>query len=231
MVDVIGVGFGRTGTASLAIALDQLGLGPCYHMTQVLERPDRARRWLTAWRDRDTADPASLLSGYRSTVDWPGAAFWRELVDAFPQAKVVLTVRDPQRWYDSASSTIFRAALDRDINGTGIGHRLLRTANPWLRGYEALERELILDGVFGGRFADREYAIDVFTAHIEAVRSYVPADRLLVHNVADGWPALCAHLGVEPPDGPFPNVNHGGDFRRFERGWQLRGVIRRPIFR
>src|SRR5690348_10244023 len=106
---VIGVGFGRTGTASLKVALERLGVAPCYHMYDVIEEPARARAWLAA-AEGGKPDWDEIFAGYAATVDWPGAAFWRELLATYPQAKVILTVRDPQRWYDSTRQTIFRNA-------------------------------------------------------------------------------------------------------------------------
>src|SRR6266851_4313653 len=107
VMDVIGVGMGRTGTASLKLALEELGFGPCYHMTEVMDRRDRAKAWRRVG-DGAPGDWAELYRGFGSTVDWPGAAYWQELVGAFPNAKVLLTVRDPEKWFDSAFKTVFR---------------------------------------------------------------------------------------------------------------------------
>ena len=109
MVKIIGAGFGRTGTASLKAALEHLGFGPCYHMLEVIAQPERIHDWERAL-DGEVSDWDSVLGGFQSTVDWPGCAFWRELLDAYPDAKVVLTVRDPQRWYDSTHETIYQFA-------------------------------------------------------------------------------------------------------------------------
>jgi hypothetical protein len=192
-MDVIGAGFGRTGTLSLKIALEQLGFGPCLHMLPVLGDPERAALFSRAAEgDRESLDKA--LEGHRSTVDWPGTSFWRELTARHPAAKVVLTVRDPQRWYDSAHDTIFQAAENARRNGVqSPQHTMLRT--------------LVWDGAFGGRFADREHTVRVFTEHNAAVRREVPAGRLLEFEIAQGWPPLCAFLGVPVPDAPFPHAN------------------------
>jgi hypothetical protein len=103
---VIGAGFGRTGTMSLKVALEQLGYGPCYHMVELFEYPDDVERWEAAVRG-EPVNWKEILAGYRATVDWPGAAFYKELAERYPEAGVILTVRDPERWYESARNTIF----------------------------------------------------------------------------------------------------------------------------
>ncbi|MFI7546863.1 sulfotransferase family protein [Actinoplanes sp. NPDC049599] len=200
-MDVIGAGFGRTGTLSLKLALEQLGHGPCLHMLPLLDDPQRAALFHRA-AEGDTASLDKALEGHRSTVDWPGAYFWRELAGRHPAAKVVLTVRDPQRWYESAHGTIFQAATHPPEGGdesVAAGRGMLRA--------------IVWQGTFGGRFADREHAVRVFTEHNAAVRAEIPADRLLEFEVSDGWPPLCDFLGVPVPDVPFPRTNDGAAFR------------------
>ena len=193
-MDVIGAGFGRTGTLSLKAALERLGFGPCAHMIALIEDEARAALWLRAAEgDPDCLDEA--LAGYRSTVDWPGAYFWRELVQRHPEAKVVLTTRDPAKWYDSAEQTIFRAAMrHRDSGGPATTFARMAFATTW-------------DGTFKGRFADRAFAISVFEEHNMAVRREVPAERLLEFEVSEGWQPLCDFLGVPIPDEEFPRLN------------------------
>ena len=193
-MDVIGAGFGRTGTLSLKVALEQLGFGPCMHMIPLLQDPGTsALIRKAAGGDVDSLDVA--LEGCRSTVDWPMAYFWRELADRHPAAKVILTVRDPRKWYDSADRTIHAAAnhgresggLDPDVMG-------MVDATVW-------------DGTFGGRFADRDTAIKIFEEHNARVRRAIPAERLLVFEVAEGWEPLCSFLEVPVPETPFPRLN------------------------
>lgn len=200
-MDVIGAGFGRTGTLSLKIALEMLGRGPCMHMVPLLDDPERAALFHRA-AEGDSASLDEAFAGYRSTTDWPGTYFWRELTARHPAVRVVLTVRDPQEWYDSAHSTIFQAvsnAPDGPDDAVTAGLGMLRS--------------IVWDGTFGGRFADREHAVRVFEEHNEAVRREVPADRLLVFEVARGWQPLCDFLGVPVPDAPFPRANDGATFR------------------
>ncbi len=216
-MEVIGVGMGRTGTNSLKLALEELGYGPCYHMKEVMDRRDRAKTWRRVLDGDIPADWHELYRGYRSTVDWPGAFYWRELVDTYPDAKVVLSVRDPQRWVDSMYKTIFRFPLRRRNLLARLNFSFFSVLNP-----NALAVPHMLDGVWRvifedrhfGRPGDREFAIEAFLKHNEEVKAYVPADRLLVYQVSEGWEPLCAFLGVPVPDKPFPRVNDTEEFRR-----------------
>jgi hypothetical protein len=103
---VIGAGFGRTGTMSLKVALERLGFGPCYHMTEIFAHPEHTGFWLSVWR-REPADWDGVLGNYQATVDWPGCTFYEELMERHPGSKVLLSVRDPDRWYESTRSTIY----------------------------------------------------------------------------------------------------------------------------
>ncbi len=204
-MDVIGVGFGRTGTLSLKAGLERLGLGPCAHMIPMLEDPDRARLFHKA-ADGDLGSLDAALDGYRSTVDWPGTYFWRELVARHPDAKVVLTARDPQQWYDSVHRTIYRAATAP------------RPADDDLATAIDMAHAVVWDGTFAGRFADRDFAVRVFTGHHDAVRREVPAGRLLEYEVTQGWAPLCGFLGVPVPDEPFPRLNDSAAFAAMQAG-------------
>jgi hypothetical protein len=217
-LQVIGVGFGRTGTLSLKAALERLGFGPCEHMVNCFDHPERFALWSEAAERKAKGGPidwATLFAGYKATVDWPGAYFWRELVNAHSQAKVILSVRDPDRWYDSVAATIFRMPK---LAGGGLAARgLLAVAgvvNPAARGAFRLNEAIIWDGTFGGRFEDRDHAIGVFNAHVAAVERTVAPGRLLVFDVTQGWEPLCAFLGVPVPDEPFPHLNDAAEFDR-----------------
>jgi hypothetical protein len=202
---VIGVGFGRTGTASLKEALVRLGAGPCYHMREVIDEPARARPWLAAAAGH-RPDWTDVFAGYQSTVDWPGASYWRELVDAFPAAKIILTTRDPDRWYDSMAGTVLRAwRLRREAPPP---------ADPALRDIADMTTRVIALRVFDGRHEDRSHAIATYERHNADVRAAVPAERLLDFQVAQGWQPLCAFLGTPVPDEPFPRVNDTAEFNR-----------------
>ena len=195
---VIGAGFGRTGTLSLRQALEHLGFGPCGHMHTNFEQPERFAHWEEALRRREAGegiDWRPLLEGYQAIVDWPAAYFWQELADAHPDAKVILTVRDPAGWFDSMQGTIFPFLASLEETG-GPG----------------LPAAVIVDATFDGRADDRAHCEGVFTRHVETVREAIPAARLLVFDVREGWEPLCAFLGVTVPDTPFPQTNNVAEF-------------------
>lgn len=205
---VIGAGFGRTGTMSLKVALQVLGIGPCYHMTEMVKNPSHFRLW-TAARDGEQVDWFRLYARYRATVDWPGCLFYRELMEAFPQAMVILTVRDPERWYASVRDTLYslKTATDEYLAAADSAGRRLPVQ------YE----NRIWTDTFAGRFTDRDHAIGVFERHNQQVRNTVPADRLLVYQVSEGWTPLCEFLQLPVPDQPFPRLNDTQAFRDYNR--------------
>lgn len=200
MLKVIGPGMGRTGTDSLRNALDILGVGPCHHMTVVRETADLIEPW-TAIMNGETADWDSIFTGFGAQADWPGAFYWRELASHFPEAKIVLSVRSAESWYKSMTETIlpFVAMKGRHLPP----HR--NDIAEWV-GW-------MLDKEFAGRVADPEHAMAVYEAHNEAVQDEIDPDRLLVFPVGSGWEPLCAHLGLDVPDTPFPSGNSTADFR------------------
>ncbi|MFI0483831.1 sulfotransferase family protein [Actinomadura sp. 9N215] len=222
---VMGVGFGRTGTASLQTALEQLGFGPCYHMWGVIAEPHRIRHWLDLGDGRG-ADWDKVFAGYGSAVDWPAASYWRELAEHYADAKVVLTVRDPKRWYDSIASTIFENILDqrRRSPRQRVVNWLVARRSPDLARFPRLLETTIVDRAFGGRVEDRDHVLSAFDRHVVEVKAAIPDERLLVFDVAEGWEPLCAFLGVPVPDEPFPRSN---DRAAFHRDWSrhLRQVI------
>jgi hypothetical protein len=196
---VIGAGFGRTGTLSLKAALEQLGIGPCHHMIELFQHPEQIPVWQEA-TDGASVDWERLLAEYRSIVDWPGCHFWRELSQCYPAAKVILTVRDPKSWYCSASQTIFRVMADKPKD------------EPVAQVQWRLIRKMILQQTFGGSTADEDLAIGVLEMHNEEVKRTIPAERLLVYQVKQGWEPLCGFLGVAVPDVPFPKANSTQEF-------------------
>lgn len=199
MLNVISPGFARTGTASLKTALEHLGFGPCYHFYDLIAQPQRFEHWRRAL-DGEQVDWDEVFDGYQATVDWPGTAFWRELVARYPDAKVVLTVRDPQRWYESVYNTIFQFP-QRDVPPPGMA------PETWSGQMRPVIMKMIWEGTFQGRFADRQHAIEVFEEHNAEVQRTVSADRLLVYEVRQGWAPLCEFLGVEVPSATFPHIN------------------------
>jgi hypothetical protein len=202
---VIGAGFGRTGTLSLKLALEELGLGPCYHMIEVNAHPEHDAMWLALARG-ETSDWRPMLTGYASTVDWPATYIWKELAAANPQAKIILTLRDPEAWYESAAATIFARMLDFEALRDNPD-----AVDPARRRHMEMINTLIVEKTFGGSL-DKDRAIAVFNAHNEEVRRLVPPARLLVYETGEGWDLLCALLGVPVPATPYPKVNTTDDF-------------------
>lgn len=190
---VIGAGFGRTGTDSMREALDILGFGPCHHMREVNNNAEQKRLW-RALVQGAPADWQQLFAGYASCVDWPSAHYWRELIAAYPQAKVILTWRTAESWWTSFEQTIL-AGIAKSTDPASLGLALIR------------------DRVFGGRPGDRDHAMAVYEANVAAVTATVPAERLLIHRLGDGWEPLCAHLGVPVPGQPYPARNAARAFQ------------------
>jgi hypothetical protein len=204
-IQVIGAGLGRTGTLSLKAALEALGFAKCYHPLAVFASLDQSQTWDAAARG-EPVDWDRIFAGYRATVDFPGCVFYRELLAKYPEAKVILTVRDPERWYDSTRQTIHFA--DKTIPKWTI-LLLSRRKRVFQRMLDGLR-----DKLFQSRFEDRAFAIEVFNRHNEQVRRDVPADRLLVCEVSQGWGPLCTFLGMPVPEGkPFPHLNDAAAFR------------------
>jgi len=197
---VIGAGFGRTGTLSLKQALEQLGFGRCYHMMEVFGIPGHAALWSAA-ADGEPVDWDALFEGFGATVDWPSTYFWRELADHYPEAKIVLGVRDPDAWYTSVTNTIYRAMTASP-----------ETLPPAVADQLAMARKLVLERSFDGRFEDRDHAIDVFERHIEAVKRAIAPERLLVYEVGSGWEPLCGFLERPVPDAAYPRSNTTEEF-------------------
>src|SRR5262245_50559942 len=217
---VIGAGFPRTGTASMKAALEQLGFGPCYHMFEIFMNPGHVERWLPLASGEDV-NWDRVLDGYRSTQDWPASHFWRELADAYPEAKVILTVRDPHSWYLSFRSLMLPP--DRD-EAPPPGIMELR---PLLR--------VIGQSYFGEAWRpgeavpDEEPAVQAFHRHTAAVKEGVSAQRLLVFDVREGWEPLCSFLGVEVPAEPFPHLNDSVWMKQARERLQSEGQMPSPF--
>ena len=199
-LEIVGAGFGRTGTLSMKAALERVGFGPCYHMAEVIANPPFAAHWMAA-ADGVPVDWDVVFKGYRASVDWPGCAFYAAQAAKYPKAKVVLTVRDMKTWHESCMATIFQIMLAPPDK-----------VPPHLQHVGRLARKLVAENTFGGRLADAEHCIAVHQAHIDEVKRTIPAERLLVFQVSEGWGPLCEFLGVKVPDEPFPRVNEREGF-------------------
>lgn len=209
---VIGAGFGRTGTTSLKAALERL-VGPCYHMMEVFPKPGHVAFWEAAHR----GEPVTwddVFGDYQAAVDWPTCTFYRELMERNPEAKVLLSVRDPERWYQSVLSTI------HTVNNQRPPASWLFAAVPQVRHFVGMTDAIIWQGTFGGRFENKAHALRVYSAHLEEVKRTVPPDKLLVFDVKEGWEPLCAFLEVPVPDEPFPHLNDAAAFRE-QASWRF----------
>lgn len=208
---VVGSGLGRTGTKSMQTALNMLGFGPCHHMVEVFANPQSMALWIEAGAGRP--DWEAIFSGYGSMVDYPGAAHWRELAAYYPDAKVLHTVRDPDRWFDSTQATIFApdsGAADASAKPDSI---LAAFFNSFM-------------GPFRERIHDRAFMTDYFRRHTEAVVNTIPAERLLVYEAGQGWAPLCAFLGVPVPDEDYPSENSTADFRARQEAMRAEAAAR-----
>lgn len=219
MLRLVGAGFPRTGTSSLKVALERLLGEPCYHMSEFFDRPEHALTWAAALRG-ESVDWTDFTQGYAATVDTPACLFWRELAEAFPDAPVLLSRRsDPQEWLTSMRPTVLHQLRTRGGQGAGgEPPAWLADVDPALRPavgetFGRLGRALLGDP------DDDDQVVAAYEAHLELVRSLVPADRLVQWQPGDGWEPLCEALGVPVPDEPFPHRNSRQEFiARVENG-------------
>jgi hypothetical protein len=210
---IIGAGFGRTGTMSLYTALNQLGM-PCYHMFEVIKNP-KNKKHLDFWRkvahgrEGEQFDWESVFADYTAAVDNPACCVWRELMAAYPDAKVVLTVhpRGAATWYESTIDTIYFSEKLWQF-------KVLQFLTPFGRKFGDMSHRLIWGRSLKGTMDDRDKAIARYEEHIAQVKAGVPPERLLVFSVDQGWGPLCRFLGVEEPATPFPNVNDRNEIKK-----------------
>ena len=204
MLQVIGIGYPRTGTMSLKHALESLALGPCYHMIEVFRHPEHVAFWLAALRDSGhSSEWRDVFKGFQSTADAPACHFWKPLAQYYPDAKFVLTVRDADSWYESFQTTVYEAMTHPE-----------RSPDDAHRDVQDMARRLILETMFESRFENRDFAIQRFQEHNEAVMATFDSSRLLVFDVADGWAPLCEFLNVPVPDVEFPRSNTRHEFQQ-----------------
>jgi len=206
VLQVIGVGFGRTGTNSLKQALETLGFGPCHHMFEIRENPEQIPYWSAAARG-EIPDWDDVFVNYQSAVDWPSVRYWREITSHYPEAKIVLSVRDRENWFESVHKTIYPAMCERENIGPGDRRDMLDMAY-----------ETVVEQTFGGRMDDQNHAISIFDAHIKEVQGSFDAERLLTYEISEGWQPLCEFLGVPIPDIPMHRTNTTKEFNERKPG-------------
>lgn len=195
---VVGAGLGRTGTHSLKVALERLLGGPCYHMVEVFKRPGDLPVWRAAAK-KEPVDWPKLFEGYTSVVDWPAAAYWSQIAEAFPKAIILLSTRDTDGWWKSATRTIFEGFRRGATQQTPPGFREMITET--------------FSATFTPDFLHETAAKAAFERHAADVRALAPANRLVEWRAQDGWEPLCKALGVPVPAEPFPVTNTADEFR------------------
>jgi hypothetical protein len=222
-LEIIGAGYGRTGTASTWAALKQLGF-PCYHMFEVTRnRANVGHRefWLEVGQAPDVPhDWDRVFAGYTATVDFPGSCVWKQLLAANPDAKVLMTLhpKGAGAWYDSVMETIY-------FTQNRWFFAVMATVMPIARTMRAMSRLLIWDGMMRGTMRSRDAAMAEYQRHLDEVVATVPADRLLVFTADQGWEPLCAFLAVPVPETPFPNVNDRAEFTRMFKGMKIAASV------
>jgi len=212
-VRVIGAGCGRTGTMSLKKALEILEFGPCYHMTEVFAHGhcDSWSKYVDNTRDHQLLHSMLGGKGYNSTCDFPTSMFWKEQLDLYPNAKVILTARDPEKWYKSCCDTIFQVQPSHP--NTSLGIKIAMKLGFPVRGMGHMVEKL-----FNGHFMHGDWSkasvLKTYKEHNDDVLRTCPKDKLLVFEVSQGWAPLCEFLHVPIPDVPFPHVNDTEDFQK-----------------
>ena len=199
-LSVIGAGFGRTGTLSIKMALEHLGLGPCHHMVDVFANPEQLPHWQAA-ADGQPVDWDEVFAGYTAATGWPSAHYWRELADKYPNSRILLSVRPAEHWWKSFSNTI----------GTMLEIRSA-VSNEYFRSATAMAHKIIAEQTFGSAMNDKTAALFALQKRIDEVRHAIPSERLLIFDVLDGWEPLCKFLNLPVPDSDFPCRNSKNEF-------------------
>lgn len=211
-IQVIGTGMGRTGTHSLKLALEILGFGKCYHMAELFEHPEGLVHFEKAEKGED-ADWDTLFTGYNSAVDYPVTRYYKQLMQKYPDAKMIHTIRDSESWYASASKTIIWAS--KPSLGRMLKLMIKLPFSPGLRKQMPVLKYngKLIELEFGKDCFNKEKVIEHFNKHNEEVLRFVPKEKLLVFNPKDGWEPLCNFLSVPLPSTPFPKTNSRDEFR------------------
>lgn len=210
---IIGTGVGRTGTHSLKLALEQLGFNKCYHMEELFRHPEQLIYFEKAEKG-ESVDWDELFKGYASAVDYPVARYYKQLITAYPQAKIIHTTRDAEAWYNSAIETIFWATKPSFGRIFKMMIRMPFSSNVRKRLPVLKYDGEMIDTIFGKNLKDKQEIIRRFNAINEETLNFIPKDRSLVYEVKTGWEPLCNFLNVPIPDTPFPRSNTRDDFRK-----------------
>jgi len=212
-IKIIGAGFPRTGTNTLKQALEQLGYSKTYHFKEMIAKPTDLQYWLTL-EETGSTNCDELYEGYEASVDLPAYPWYLEHMEKYPEAKVILTVRPFDKWYDSLYNTIYKAGPQTLPEKLAMISKLL--FNPGVRKMVKcvkFAKRRIFEVELQGKFEDKAFAEKVFNDHIAKVKATVPAEKLLVYDVRDGWAPLCKFLGVPEPKEALPHLNKKENFK------------------
>src|SRR6476660_746873 len=212
-IKIIGAGFPRTGTNTLRESLEMLGFKKTYHMKNLLVHPENLHYWATL-KATGTTDWEGLYNGYEATVDFPCYPWYKEHMRQYPDAKVILSLRPFEKWYTSFYSTIWQAQNPPESERAAMSERV--ASDPRLQSVMKVmgfAKQTINEEHFQCRFLDKEFMEKVFNEHNEEVKNYVPANKLLVFDVCEGWEPLCKFLEVPVPYEPLPHTNKKEDFQ------------------
>ena len=223
---VIGAGQPRTGTASLRCALSILLNGPVYHMKEVKKNYANGTNDLDFWSEACHKQKSSKEwieffegRGYRGGVDLPPSLFYKELMEFFPDAKVVLTIRDPETWYKSVKETIYQTTINSNSFPENLFNRSIGQSkySTMIQNLTQRKGNRFDDGIFDAITEGREASVAYFNNWVEEVKRTVPKEKLLVFNVKEGWEPLCEFLKVPVPDIPFPNTNDSAQMKKYQK--------------
>ena len=228
-VKVIGAGWGRTGTSSFQKALEILGFGPCYHMKEIFKHGNH-HHWLEFSKNPSNTELLhSMLggNGYVATCDFPSSPYWKEQLALYPDAKVILTARDQEKWYQSCINTIFLMNSTNPAAPLGVKLANLFSVVP------VAFRDMLINILFKRSFREdwsKENVIQCYNEYCQDVIKTCPPEKLLVFEVSEGWEPLCKFLEVPVPKEPFPHVNDTQEFQSHVRTVSTMGYAALTLF-
>jgi len=212
-LSVIGTGLSRTGTTTLRKVLEELGFSPCYNSTELFIRPRGIEFW-EGLEQGEEVDFENFFSNYNGIIGFPGYIFHQQLKAEYPDARVILSYREPEEWYEDISKTVFES-VSSHVNKAYAEE--VRSFDPYLADcierIHALQLRILEENYFEGRFADKDYAVQRYVEWNEGIKDIYSEDELLVYQVTEGWEPVCKFLGVPVPEGKeFPHLNHPKTF-------------------
>ena len=213
-IKIIGAGFPRTGTTTLKKALETLGYNGTYHFKDLIKTPEKLKHWKEL-ENQGTTDFDDLFNGFQATVDFPGYPYYKILLEKYPEAKIILTVRDVDAWYESTSRTVWKAG-PQNILAKLVLLLKMQFNKKLKQTFKCIKfmRAIYLTKQFKGDFANEAHAKKTFFKHIDDVKNHVPESQLLIYKVSDGWAPLCEFLQCSIPQEEFPHLNKKENFHK-----------------